>query len=141
MATEIKVPDIGDFKDVPVIEILVAVGDKVNVDDPLVSLESDKATMEVPSTAAGIVESIAVKIGDRVSEGATIIDCSAIGRGRHGAAPLPGRAAGAGAFGRAAACRGPRAGGCRRLQDRRFLGRPCQPLRPAPRARTRRRSQ
>ena len=73
MATEIKVPDIGDFKDVPVIEILVQVGDKVNVDDPLVSLESDKATMEVPSTAAGVVESIAVKVGDKVSEGATIM--------------------------------------------------------------------
>ena len=73
MATEIKVPDIGEFKDVPVIEILVQVGDKVNVDDPLVSLESDKATMEVPSTAAGVVESIAVKVGDKVSEGATIM--------------------------------------------------------------------
>ena len=73
VSTEIKVPDIGDFKDVPVIEILVAVGDKVNVDDPLVSLESDKATMEVPASVAGVIESIAVKIGDKVSEGATIV--------------------------------------------------------------------
>ena len=73
MSIEIKVPDIGDFKDVPVIEILVNVGDKVNVDDPLVSLESDKATMEVPASVSGIVESIAVKIGDKVSEGATIL--------------------------------------------------------------------
>lgn len=73
MPTEIKVPDIGDFKDVPVIEILVNVGDKVNVDDPLVSLESDKATMEVPSTAAGIVEQILVKLGDKVSEGAPLV--------------------------------------------------------------------
>ena len=73
VSTEIKVPDIGDFNDVPVIEILVAVGDKVNVDDPLVSLESDKATMEVPASVAGVVESIAVKIGDKVSEGATIV--------------------------------------------------------------------
>lgn len=73
MPIEIKVPDIGDFKDVPVIEILVKVGDSVNVDDPLVSLESDKATMEVPASAAGVVESILVKVGDRVSEGATIM--------------------------------------------------------------------
>jgi pyruvate dehydrogenase E2 component (dihydrolipoamide acetyltransferase) len=71
--TEIKVPDIGDFKDVPVIEILVAVGDKVNVDDPLVSLESDKATMEVPASAAGVVEAILVKLGDKVSEGSPIV--------------------------------------------------------------------
>lgn len=73
MPIEIKVPDIGDFKDVPIIEILVGVGDKVNVDDPLVSLESDKATMEVPSTVAGIVESIAVQVGDKVSEGTPIL--------------------------------------------------------------------
>jgi pyruvate dehydrogenase E2 component (dihydrolipoamide acetyltransferase) len=71
--TEIKVPDIGDFKDVPVIEILVSVGDKVNVDDPLISLESDKATMEVPASSAGVVEKILVAIGDKVSEGMPIM--------------------------------------------------------------------
>ena len=70
---EIKVPDIGDFSDVPVITILVAVGDEVAEEDPLIELESDKATMEVPSPAAGKVASIAVKEGDTVSEGSLIL--------------------------------------------------------------------
>ena len=56
-ATEVKVPDIGDFKDVPVIEIHVKAGDVVNADDPLITLESDKATMDVPAPAAGTVAS------------------------------------------------------------------------------------
>ena len=66
---EISVPDIGDFEDVEVVEILVAKGDEVEFDDPLVSVESDKATMEIPSTAAGVVAEIRVAEGDRVSEG------------------------------------------------------------------------
>ena len=70
---EVKVPDIGDFADVPVIAILVAVGDEVSKEEPLIELESDKATMEVPSPAAGKVASIAVKEGDTVSEGALIL--------------------------------------------------------------------
>lgn len=70
---EVKVPDIGDFKDVPVISILVAVGDEVAQEQPLIELESDKATMEVPSPAAGRIAAIAVKPGDRVSEGALIL--------------------------------------------------------------------
>jgi pyruvate dehydrogenase E2 component (dihydrolipoamide acetyltransferase) len=70
---EVKVPDIGDFKNIPVIEILVKPGDVVKADDPLVSLESDKATMEVPAPAAGTVSSISVKVGDRVSEGSIIV--------------------------------------------------------------------
>ena len=70
---DIKVPDIGDFKDVPVIEIHVQAGAKVSVDDPLVSLESDKATMDVPATQAGTVEEVLIKIGDRVSEGVPIL--------------------------------------------------------------------
>jgi pyruvate dehydrogenase E2 component (dihydrolipoyllysine-residue acetyltransferase) len=69
----VKVPDIGDFSDVPVIEILVAVGDTVEAEDPLVTLESDKATMEVPSPTAGKVASILVKVGDTVSEGAELL--------------------------------------------------------------------
>ena len=74
MATvEIKVPDIGDFTDVPVIEVLVKAGDAVKVDDSLVTLESDKATMDVPSTAAGVVKSVAVKVGDKVSEGSVVV--------------------------------------------------------------------
>jgi len=67
------VPDIGDFTDVPVIEILVAPGDTVGVDDPLVTLESDKATMEIPAPAAGTVTQLRVAIGDRVSEGSVLL--------------------------------------------------------------------
>jgi pyruvate dehydrogenase E2 component (dihydrolipoamide acetyltransferase) len=66
---EIKVPDIGDFTDVPVIEVLVAEGDRVATDDGLVTLESDKATMEVPSPAAGVIRELKVKLDDTVSEG------------------------------------------------------------------------
>ena len=66
---EVKVPDIGDFSDIPVIEICVKVGDKVNVDDALVTLESDKATMDVPSSVAGVVKEIKVAMGDRLSMG------------------------------------------------------------------------
>ena len=70
---EVKVPDIGDFKDVPIIEVLVKPGDKVSAEDSLVTLESDKATMEVPSPAAGVVKELKVKVGDRVSEGAVVL--------------------------------------------------------------------
>ena len=70
---EVKVPDIGDFKDVPVIEVLVKPGDSVKAENPLVTLESDKATMDVPSPADGIVKSIAVKVGGRVSEGSALL--------------------------------------------------------------------
>ena len=73
MAIEVKVPDIGDFKDVPVITVFVKPGDTVAKDDPLVELESDKATMEVPSPAAGKVAAVAIKEGDRVSEGTVIL--------------------------------------------------------------------
>ncbi|CAD1795693.1 dihydrolipoamide dehydrogenase [Xanthomonas arboricola pv. juglandis] len=70
---EIKVPDIGDYSDVPVIEVLVAVGDSVVKDQGLVTLESDKATLEVPSSAAGVVKELKVKIGDTLSEGAVVL--------------------------------------------------------------------
>ena len=69
---EVKVPDIGGYDGVPVIEVLVAVGDTVAKDQGLVTLESDKATMEVPSPAAGVIKSLAVKVGDKVAEGAVI---------------------------------------------------------------------
>ena len=69
---EIKVPDIGDYTDVPVIEILVAVGDTVKKDQGLVTLESDKATLEVPSSAAGVVKELKVKLGDTLSEGSVV---------------------------------------------------------------------
>jgi dihydrolipoamide dehydrogenase len=70
---EVKVPDIGDFEDVPVIEVLVETGDEVAAEDPLITLESDKATMEVPAPAAGKVTELKVAVGDRVSEGAVIL--------------------------------------------------------------------
>ncbi len=70
---EVKVPDIGDFTDVPVIEVLVKLGDTVKVEDSLVTLESDKATMDVPAPAAGVVKSLGVKLGDKVSEGALLL--------------------------------------------------------------------
>jgi pyruvate dehydrogenase E2 component (dihydrolipoamide acetyltransferase) len=75
MATtiEVKVPDIGDFKDVPVIEIHVKPGDAVNADDSLVTLESDKATMDVPSPAAGTVKEMKLQIGDKVAEGSLVL--------------------------------------------------------------------
>lgn len=72
-AIEVKVPDIGDFKNIPVIEVLVKPGDTVRAEDPLVTLESDKATMEVPSPAAGVVKEIRIKVGDKVSEGALVL--------------------------------------------------------------------
>jgi dihydrolipoamide dehydrogenase len=70
---EVRVPDIGDFGEVPVIEILVAIGDEVAVEDPLVTLESDKATMDVPAPVAGVVAELHVAVGDRVSEGTVLL--------------------------------------------------------------------
>ena len=70
---EVKVPDIGDYKDVPVIEVLVKAGDKVEKEQSIVVLESDKATMDVPSTHAGIVKEVKVKVGDNLSEGSVVI--------------------------------------------------------------------
>ena len=72
-ATEVSVPDLGDFADVPVIEIHVAAGDVVSNEDPLVTLESDKATMDIPAPAAGTVRELRVKVGDRVSRGSPIL--------------------------------------------------------------------
>src|SRR5258706_4523370 len=70
---EVKVPDIGEFTDVDVIELLVKPGDTVNVDDPLIAIESEKATMEVPAPSAGVVKELKVKLGDKVSEGSIIL--------------------------------------------------------------------
>ena len=70
---DIEVPDIGDFTDVPVIEIFVKPGDSVKAEDPLVALESDKATMEVPAPLSGVVRDVKVQVGDKVSEGAIIL--------------------------------------------------------------------
>src|SRR5690606_2473487 len=69
---EARVPDIGDYSDVPVIEVLVAVGDTVSQDQGLVTLESDKATLEVPSPFSGVIRELKVKLGDSLSEGAVV---------------------------------------------------------------------
>ena len=79
--TRITIPDIGDFDEVEVIEVLVGVGDVVAVEDPIITLESDKATMEIPSPVGGTVASIAISIGDRVSEGALVAEIVEDGEG------------------------------------------------------------
>jgi len=70
---QVLIPDIGDFKDVPVIEVLAKPGDSIKPEDPLIVLESDKATIEVPSPFAGVIEKVTVKVGDKVSEGTPIL--------------------------------------------------------------------
>ena len=75
---DLAVPDLGGFSDIPVIEILVKPGDTVKVDDPLVTLESDKATMEVPSAAAGTIKELRVKVGDKVSQGSVLATADAV---------------------------------------------------------------
>ncbi|WP_340570153.1 dihydrolipoyllysine-residue acetyltransferase [Stenotrophomonas sp. G106K1] len=92
-AVEALVPDIGDYSDIPVIEVLVAVGDTVKKDQGLVTLESDKATMEVPSSVAGVVKEIKVKVGDNLSQGNVVAIIEAEGA----AAPAPSKAAAAAA--------------------------------------------
>src|SRR5215213_156020 len=83
---EVAVPDIGDFADVPVIEVLVSPGDAVAAEDPLVTLESDKATMDVPAPFAGVVQELRVNVGDKVAEGSPLL---LIEVGGNGAAPAP----------------------------------------------------
>ncbi|ARK81836.1 dihydrolipoyllysine-residue acetyltransferase [Burkholderia pseudomallei] len=94
---DVKVPDIGDYKDVPVIEIAVKIGDTVEKEQSLVTLESDKATMDVPSPAAGVVKDIKVKVGDAVSQGSLIVVLEASGGAAasapQAAAPVPALAA------------------------------------------------
>ncbi|HWE34642.1 MAG TPA: dihydrolipoyllysine-residue acetyltransferase [Solirubrobacteraceae bacterium] len=86
----VAVPDIGDFTDVPIIEILVGPGDTVAVDDPLVTLESDKATMDVPAPAAGTVKELLVSLGDKVSQGVELLRLQAAGDGGPPPAPAEG---------------------------------------------------
>ena len=83
---EVKVPDIGDFSEVPVIELFVKVGDSIKVDDAIVTLESDKATMDVPSTVDGVVKEVLVQVGSKVGEGALLIKVES---GAAAAAPAP----------------------------------------------------
>ncbi len=89
---EVKVPDIGDYSDVPVIEILVAVGDTVKKDQGLVTLESDKATLEVPSSADGVVKELRVKLGDTLSEGSVVAVLEAAGAAAQESAPAAAKA-------------------------------------------------
>ncbi len=89
---EIKVPDIGDYKDIPVIEVLVKPGDAVDAETPLVTLESDKATMDVPSPSAGVVKDVKLKVGDKVSMGTLVLTLEAAGAAAP-AAPAPTKAA------------------------------------------------
>src|SRR2546427_13210471 len=84
---EVKVPDIGDFKDVAIIELLVKPGDTVKPEQSLITVESDKASMEIPSTAAGVVKQLMVKLGDKVSEGRALLLIE--GEGGAAAAPSP----------------------------------------------------
>jgi pyruvate dehydrogenase E2 component (dihydrolipoamide acetyltransferase) len=91
---EVKVPDIGDFKEVEVIEVLVKVGDTIKVEQSLLTVESDKASMEIPSSHAGVVKEIRVKIGDKVAEGSVVVIVDAEGAG---AAPAAAPAAAAAA--------------------------------------------
>ena len=70
---EVKVPDIGDFKEVEVIELLVKVGDSIKVDQSLITVESDKASMEIPSSTAGVIKELKIKVGDKVAEGSVVL--------------------------------------------------------------------
>ena len=84
---EVRVPDIGDFKDVEIIELLVKPGDTVNAEDPLVTLESDKATMDIPAPSSGVVKAISLKPGDKVSMGSLILTLESTGAAAPAGAP------------------------------------------------------
>ena len=92
---EVRVPDIGDFKEVEVIELLVKPGDRVALDQSLVTVESDKASMEIPSSVAGVVRELKVKLGDKIAEGSVLLLLDAEAASSEGAAPAAGNAAAA----------------------------------------------
>ena len=83
---EVKVPDIGDFKDVEVIEVLVKPGDTISKEQSLITVESDKASMEIPSSASGVVKELVVKLGDKVSQGSLVLRLEPLVRERGGGA-------------------------------------------------------
>ncbi|HEV7480918.1 MAG TPA: biotin/lipoyl-containing protein, partial [Roseiarcus sp.] len=93
MAKEIRLPDIGDFKDVPIIEILVAPGQSVRKDETILTLESDKASMDVPAPEDGVIGEIHVKVGDKVTQGDVLATYSAAGATEQAAAPQTPKAA------------------------------------------------
>ena len=78
MTNQLNVPDIGDFEQVEIVEVIVKVGEKINKNDPVVTLESDKSSVEVPSEIEGVVSKINVKVGDKVSKGDLILDISIV---------------------------------------------------------------
>src|SRR5690349_10357992 len=86
---DIQVPDIGDFDEVAVIEVLVKAGDTVKAEQSLITVESDKASMEIPSSAAGVVKSVAVKVGDKVKEGSVVLTLEAAEGAAAAPAPAP----------------------------------------------------
>src|ERR1700730_12179901 len=90
---EVKVPDIGDFAEVEVIELMVKVGDTIKVDQSLLTVESDKASMEIPSSQAGVIKEIKIKVGDKVKEGSVIVVVEADGAAAAPAATAPPAAA------------------------------------------------
>ena len=124
-ALEVKVPDIGDFKDVEIIEVLVKAGDHVQAEQSLVTVESDKASMEIPSSAEGVVKELRVKVGDKVNEGSLLLllesDAPAthVGPAPAPAAPVPAPAAAAPPASAAAPPSAAPAGGVRRRGRRR----------------------
>src|SRR6185369_10878890 len=85
---EVKVPDIGDFKDVPVIEVMVKAGDTIKAEDSLVTLESEKATIDVPAPVAGTVKEVKLKTGDKVSEGSLVLLLQVSGAAAAKSAPV-----------------------------------------------------
>ena len=86
---EVLVPDIGDYKDVPVIEVLVRAGQTVSAEESLITLESDKATMEVPAPFAGMVKDLKIKVGDKVSQGTLVLTLEAAEAAGATAVPAP----------------------------------------------------
>ena len=86
---EIKVPDIGDFDEVTVIELLVKVGDSIKLDQSLLTVESDKASMEIPSSSAGVVKEIRVKLGDKVKQGSAVLSLEAAASASSSASSSP----------------------------------------------------
>ena len=86
---EVRVPDIGDFKDVPIIAVLVKAGDRIEQEQPIVTLESDKATVDVPAPAAGTVSEVRVKVGDKVSEGSVLLILETAGKAAEPQKPKP----------------------------------------------------
>lgn len=90
---DVTVPDIGDFENVDIIEVLVAAGDTIKPEDPLITLESDKASMDIPSPAGGVVKEVKVQVGDKVSKGSLILMLEAAGAGKPAPAPAAGTAA------------------------------------------------